>query len=413
MEVARVNPSMRSRFARQALAAALALLAGCGAGHGPSAEPSPAAPKRVTLVVVTRSKAPELLDVTGSLSAEESVVVSAEVAGRVSAMPVDLGSRVQKGQLVAQLDATDYALRVQQAEAALAAAKASLGIPPTSDASGVDEERTPDVITARATRDETARQRDRIATLVGKELVSSADLEAASATAERAEADLVRARQTVWTKLATLRQRKTELALAREALADTNVRAPISGTVSLRLASVGATVAPGSQLVSLVQVDPLRLRVSVPERLAGEVHPGLSVRVLGEAGRVLAEVPLARVAPILSEGTRSLEVEADVPLANGLTPGAFVHVAIVTEHPRERLTVPTSAIVVFAGLAKVLTVVDGKVRERAVELGAAQDGRTEITGGVDEGTPVVAEPGSLQNGDRVAPDGEEPHAEAR
>jgi len=93
-------------------------------------------------------------------------------------------------------------------------------------------------------------------------------------------------------------------------------------------------------------------------------------------------------------------------MSQGLVPGAFVRASIVTDDKREVLTLPSEAVVIFAGLHKVLTVDAGKVREIPVDVGQRRDGRVEITGGLVEGAQVIASPAGLNQGDSVLGEGE-------
>jgi RND family efflux transporter MFP subunit len=410
----RVRPS--KPFAAGAFFLALSTCLACqGAQEGRTApaQELPRAARSVALTRVVRTPLAEAVEVSGTLSAEESVLVATKVAGRVVALVVDLGSGVKQGEVIARIDPTDYALRVKQADALLLSAKAALGLPPESRTDSIDPERTPEVLSARATVEETTRQLARVKQLVDKKLVGAADLDTAQAAAARAQAALGVAQQGVWTRLATLKQRRSELSIAEQALTDTAIHAPISGRVRERSTSLGALLSVGAPIVSLVQVDPMRLKVAVPELSARHVAAGQTILVRDDRGTAIAEGRISRVAPILSADTRTLPVEADIPLSQGLVPGAFVRASIITDAARQVLTLPTEAVVIFAGLHKVLIVDGGKVREIPVDVGQRRDGRVEITGGLVEGAAVIASPAGLAQGDSVSVLAEAERAEAR
>jgi RND family efflux transporter MFP subunit len=386
-----------------------ALLAlGCGdgapAGQGGGAKPPGAsAPAReVQLARVERQQLAKTVAVTGTLAADEQVTVGVNVPGRLASIAVDLGSVVKRGQAIAQIEATDYQLRVEQAASALAQARALLGLPPEGDDATLDLEATSLVREAQATLQEARANLERARTLSEQKLIAQAELDTAQASFVRAETAVARARDEIRTRQASLRQRSFELRLARQQLGDTVVRAPLDGIVQQRLVQAGEFLAAGASVVSVVRVDPLRLRAEIPERDASLVHPGQSVTITVDGDGSQHEGKLVRLAPALSEQNRSLAVEAEFANDNGaLRPGSFARGAIVVDDPSQALVVPTRAIVSFAGIDKVITIEAGKAVEHEVETGRRAEPWTEVVAGVDAGVEVVLDPGNLQQGQPV------------
>ena len=114
---------------RAAAILSVTLAAGCGQDRADAtAKAKPDAPKAVRLVTAEAGNLPRVVTVTGTLAAEDQVVLNTEVAGRLDELPVDLGSIVHEGDVVAVLDLTDFLLKVEQAETALAQARARLGL---------------------------------------------------------------------------------------------------------------------------------------------------------------------------------------------------------------------------------------------------------------------------------------------
>lgn len=399
------------------LIAALSALASCQTDRTPQAEAkaargkSEADAREVTLRPVVLSRFEQLIDISGTLAADEQVMLATKVPGRLASIAVDLASPVKRGELVAQIETTDYELGVQQAEAALAQARAVLGLAPGTSPGEIDADSTAVVRQARATLGEARANAARLEALAREGLSPEADRDSAQAALARAEAGLESAREEVQLRRAQLRQRESELRVARQRLADAAIRSPIDGYVQLRRASVGEYLAAGATIAEVVRIDPLRLRLAVPEREATLIKAGQAVRVTldGADPRVPADSrvgSVARLAPGLDADSRSLLVEADIPNPEGqLRPGNFVHAQIVVGE-REVPTLPESAIVTFAGLQKVLLVKDGKAVERPVTTGAKRGGDIEITSGVSAGEMVVEAPGSLQQGEPVRVRGE-------
>ncbi len=386
----------------------LAMVASAGCkGEGPAAATSksaaPTAPARQVRVVPAGERAlPRTVVTTGTLAAEEQVVLGTKVAGRLALVTVDLGSRVRRGHPVARIDDGDYRLRVEQAEAAQQQARARLGLRPQGTDERVDPEQTALVRQARALLDEARLARERGERLWEQQLIARSQLDADVAALEVAEGRYQDALEEVRNRQAVLAQRRSEREIARQQLADTVLRSPLDGAVSQRLASVGEYLAPGAPVVTLVRIDPLRLRLAVPEREAVGLQVGQGVRVTVEGDDTVHEGRVARLSPAIQEQNRTLAIEAEIPNPRGgLRPGAFARAEIVTRAPRPVVTVPATAIVTFAGIEKVLSAQDGKTVEMRVQTGRRVGGEVEIISGLTAGQLVVVEPGILTGGQPI------------
>jgi len=386
-----------------ALAVALAV-SGCE-GPGPAAAPPPApapAPRAVRLVPAQAFVTDRRVSATGTLAADEQIVLGTKVAGRLGELLVDLGSRVRRGQVVARLDTTDAQLRVDQAVASLQQARARLGLPPQGTDDRIDPEQTSVVRQARAGLDEAKLTRDRSEQLWSRQLIARAQLDAAVFALSVAEGRYQDALEEVRNRQAVLLQRRSELEQARQQLADTAVVSPIDGAVSERRTSVGEYLAAGTPVVNIVKLDPLRLRVAVPERDAVGVRVGQPVAVSVEGAPGEHRGRVARISPAITEQSRTLMVEAEVPNENAaLRPGAFAKAEIVVAGEVRIVTVPAAAVVTFAGVEKVLTVKDGRAIEVRVRTGGRQGDRVEIVDGLTAGTPVIDKPDNLAAGQPV------------
>ena len=390
-----------------ALIAAALIPLGCERSPDPAAAPPSETqrqqPRQVRLVPAAEEVVDRRVSATGTLAADEQVVLGTKVAGRIGELLVDLGSRVRRDQTVARIDPTDAQLRVDQAVAALQQARARLGLSPEGTDDRVDPEHTSLVRQARAVLDEARLTRARTERLWKQELIAQAQLDTAVSLLAVAEARSQDAIEEVRNRQAVLLQRRSELELARQQRADTVVTSPIEGAVSERRASVGEYLAAGAPVVTLVKLHPLRLRLAVPERDATAVRVGqpVVVTVEGAAGEHRGRV--ARISPAISEQNRTLLVEAEVPNEGAaLRPGAFAKADIVLAGDLRVVTVPAAAIVTFAGVEKVLTVDKGRAVEVRVTTGRRLGDRVEIVTGIAAGTPVVGQPGNLTGGQPVA-----------
>jgi RND family efflux transporter MFP subunit len=341
------------------------------------------------------------VSVTGTLAAQDEATLSIKVPGRLSAVTVDLGSVVRRGQVVAQVEQTDYNLRVQQSQAALGQARARLGLAPEGDDDRIKPEDTGTVRQARAVLDQERENLKRVTTLVEQGVVPRAEYESAAANFKVAQGKYQDAVEEVRNRQALLSQRRTELALARQALADTTVVASFDGIVQEKRASVGEYLAAGAPVVTIVRVNPLRFRGEVPEREAANVRQGQPVRVTVEGDRGLYAGRIVRLSPTINQQNRVLIVEAEIANPGSLRPGGFAHAEIVTSSGDMAVTVPSNAVVNFAGIEKVITVENGKAKEKPITTGRRAETWTEVISGVNVGESVVLDPGNLQSGQAV------------
>jgi membrane fusion protein, multidrug efflux system len=389
------------------LVIAMFIATGCGSdypatGAPPKAGREAATPRLIRVIPAAQDRVAHGTVVTGTLAAEDQVVLSFKVSGRLSEIAVDLGSRVRKGQIIAQLDPTDFRLRVRQAEATLQQGRARLGLSPDGADDRVDPEHTPLVRQAHAMLDEARRSRDRMVMLWERQLIARAELDAATATLQVAEGRYEDAIEEVRNRQAVLAQRRSELAIARQQLLDSELKAPLDGAVRQRQASAGEYLAAGSPIVTVVRIHPLRLRLPVPERVAADVRIGQLVSVKVEGDRAVYRGQVARLSPAISEEDRTLLVEAEVPNEHGqLRPGAFAEAEIMTAAEERAVFVPASSIVTFAGIEKVMTVRDGLSVETRVLTGRRIEDRIEIVEGLKPEELVVVEPGNLVGGQPV------------
>jgi membrane fusion protein, multidrug efflux system len=381
-------------------------LAGCkGDPVASAAQPkskSQEPPREVKVTPAAERTLARTVSAAGTLAADDQVVLGTKVAGRLAEITVDLGSRIKRGQVIARLDQNDFKLRVEQAEAALQQARARLGLAPTGSDERVDPEQTAIVRQARAVLEEARLTRDRSVKLLEQELIARAQLDTAEANLKVADGRYQDAIEEVRNRQAIIAQRRSELELARQQLTDTVLLSPIDGAVSLKQSSVGEYLNAGAPVATLVRVHPLRLRVPVPEREGSGVRIGQPVRLSVEGDATAYGGRVVRLSPIVQEQNRTLMVEAEVPNERGaLRPGSFARVEIVTDTGQPVVTVPASAIIVFAGVEKVLVVREGRTAEIRVTTGRRLGQDVEIIEGVKRGEAVVAVPGNLTGGQPV------------
>jgi RND family efflux transporter MFP subunit len=398
-----------NRLSLTALTATLALIAvacfsaACKSGYPVSAKNAPEARETRAVKTAQVSEIPmeRAVTVSGTLAAQDQATVSAKVPGRVQSIAVDLGSVVRKGEIIAQLEQQDYNLRLQQAEAALAQARARVGLSPDGTDEQVDAEKTATVRQARALLDDAKLKLERARSLLEKGVIAQAQLDAADADYKVAASRYQDGIEEIRNRQALVVQRRSEREIARQQLTDSSITAPFDGVVQEKRTSVGEFLAAGTPIINLVRMDPLRLRAEIPEREAHNVKQGLQVRVTVEGDTNVYTGIIARLSPSITEQSRILIVEAEVHNNGRLRPGSFARADIVADARSLSPAVPANAVISFAGIDKVITIQDGKALEKPVTVGRRAGDWIEVLSGVKTGDTVIVNPGNLQSGQPV------------
>jgi RND family efflux transporter MFP subunit len=339
------------------------------------------------------------ITVMGSFMARERATLSVKVPGRLESIAVDIGSVVKKGDLLAQIEREDYELRVKQAEAALAQARARLGLQQGDDR--IDLEKTPTVLQAKALLEDATKSRDRVKELTQSKVLSQSELDTVQAEYTVALNKYQDALQDVRERQALIVQRRAELNLAQQQLVDSTIRAPFDGIVQQREASPGEFLATGTPLLVIASVNPLRLRLEVPERESIKIAPNQMIRATVGDNTNVYLAAVSRVSPMLSSSNRMLVVEADLPGAPALRPGLFAQAAIVVNPNDPAICIPEAAISTFVGLEKAFVVKGEKVEERSIATGRHKNGTAEVLSGIAPGDRVILNPGNMRSGQLV------------
>ena len=301
----------------------------------------------------------------GTLQGAVQAPVAARAAGYVKSWSKDIGSRVQQGDVLAELEAPELDQQVSQAKAARDQTASTVALAQTTV--------------------------DRWDALRKKDVVSQQDLD------ER-RAGLVQAR-------ANLAAADANLQRLQELEAFKHVTAPFAGVITKRNIDVGDLIdTSGKPLFLLSQTDPLRVYVSVPQTYANLVKTGQTVVVTqAELQNQVFKGQVTRTSASIDASTRTMQVEVSLPNKDGLLlPGAYVQVALPLS-ASATLSVPSNALL-FRGEGTRVAVVDaqGKVTLHAVTLGRNNGTTVEITGGLKADDRLVLNPpDSLVDGDVV------------
>ncbi|QGZ39598.1 RND family efflux transporter MFP subunit [Pseudoduganella flava] len=320
----------------------------------PAAKPAPIYELAGTDVATVGSGALAVqLQLSGSLVPVAQATVKSKVSGIVHESALREGTQVQAGQVLARVDQADLRARVTQQQAALEEAQARLAMADKNERNG------------RA--------------LLAQNYISQTAYDA-NANA----VDLARA---------AVKAAGAQLELARIALEDSVIRAPIAGIVSRRHVQPGEKLAPDMPVCTIVSLDELTLEAQVPTSDIPRIRVGQQVRfhVDGYAGRTFAG-KVARINPTTQEGSRAMLVYVTVANGDGaLRGGMFAKGSITTENTAELPLVPVAAVRKDGGRDVVYKVAGDRVVAQPVTLGltSEDDGVAAVTAGLAAGENVL------------------------
>lgn len=287
--------------------------------------------------VVKPQEVERQFEAVGSLTPNERIVVSPEVAGRISQIHFAEGQKVSAGDVLFSLDSSIERAQLKQAE---------------------------------ASRELSQLEYRRANELLRKNVGSANDRDAA---------------------LAQLRTDDAEVELARERINKMSLEAPFDGVMGLREVSLGQYVSPGESLAPLVSVNPIKLEFQVPEIYVSDIQQGQSVAVALDAlpGETFTGEVYA-LSPAVDDNSRNFTVRARLENEQGLLkPGLFARVTVTLETIPDALMVAEDALVPEGHQQLIYKLVDGKVEITPVAVGLRRSGQVRIVKGLAPGDVVV------------------------
>ncbi len=335
-----------------------------------AAKPDPIAdrpPLTVELVRTEKKSLSERIQLIGSVHARSTVQVRSRVDGYITSMPHSIGETVDENETLIQLDESRNRELVAEAEAAFHVAQAQLEAKQAaSDLAELEWQR---MQRFRDSNIYTDQQRTQIST---NRDISTAEVALAAAQVEAARA--------VW------QSRKLELA-------ELTIKSPMSGVLAERMAEAGDLAKSDLPLLTLVNIDEVRIIVNVSEVDYQLIRPGQKATIrLDAIPNQDFEGNVAVKAPVLDPATRTAVIEiAVMNPEHKLKPGMHARATVVCSSRRDAVTVPTASLVDRDGrrVVYVFDQVKGIVHERAVQTGLILTDVVEILQGIQEDTPVV------------------------
>lgn len=355
-----------------------------------------AAPAEVRYATVTTAKAAQRLvvgrvPVSGTLVARDEVLILPQVNGfPIDSLSVDIGARVEQGDILARLNDRSLIAQRAQAQAELARAKAAI-----SQASN-------QIASAEAAAEQANLSLTRTKALVSANTATQSALDQAIANARTSDAALASARDGLLVANAQVQQAEAQLDIATLNLDHATLRAPVSGLVSTRNGQIGAIASAGGEpIFRIIKDGAIEIEVEVIETALGDVSVGnraeLTISSVG-----VASGTVRRISPTVDARNRLGKVRITTE-AEGLREGLFASGWIITAE-RQSLTVPAAAVLTDAGGTYVLAVKEGVLEKRRVATGLIWDGYREVTDGLTAGEEVVAKAGAFfGDGDRIIP----------
>ena len=349
-----------------------------------------------------RSPLANRLEVAGEFLPFQEVEIHAKVAGYIRKIHVDIGDRVHAGQLLAELEVPEMTAQVEGAQAVVQRSQEDI-----LGARSAVARAAADYAALRAASERLKQASDARPGLIAQQELDDAEAKNLSAKAqvEAARSELASREQTLGAAQADHRHYAS--------LADySRITAPFDGIVTWRYADTGSLLQAGTSnsgsmpVIKLAQVNILRLRLPVPESLAGFVHLGDTARIHVQAIGEELNGKVVRTTGELDLATRSLQVEIDLDNKDGkLTPGMYADVTLDVQRNGNGLTIPVEA-VDRSQTAPFALVVNGqgRIENRTLQLGMETARLIEVTRGLLEGDRVVvANLSSFQPGESVEP----------
>jgi RND family efflux transporter MFP subunit len=320
---------------------------------------------------------------TGSLRPKEQVDLTAKATGRVEKLIYQLGDRVNKGDLVAELEDDELQQQVQRAKASLAVVRAST------------RQREAELRNSKANL-------GRAGTLLKEGLIPKADYESRQTEYQVVQAQIQLAQ-------AQERQAQAEINELEIRLAQSKIYAPMSGVVARRHIDEGALVSPSTPILSLVNLNTMVTLANVPEREVGKLRVGNKATIEVDAfpeqqfqGRV------ARISPVLDAATRSATVEVEIANQDHrLKAEMFARVTLDLESTRDAIIIPREGLVYRGQQPGVFAAEHGRPVFRPIETGKTIGGEVEVLANLEPGTAIVTRGATmLREGDQIRVAGE-------
>ncbi len=330
-------------------------MAACGAKDATSdkkeGDRKEAKPTLVTVTQVKNQAVETTEEAIGTLEGLDNPTLSAEVPGRVVKIYVNTGESVKQGQLIATLDATDFVMQRNEAQAEVARIEALLA--------------------------NQAKTVERNQALVNKKFISQNAVDNEIAQQNVLKEQLLGA--------------KARVGSINHSSSKTKIYAPASGNVEKKLTDEGNFVKVGDPIILIVSKQHLRAHLPFPEHIAAKLKPGLEVRLTSPTSATTVKSVIHELKPMIVEGSRTLDVIADILGAPDWQPGASVTGTVILGKQAAAIMVPEQSVVLRPAGEVIYVVRNSKAYQAVVKTGAHQNGMVELLSGVNVNDTIVVD----------------------
>lgn len=291
-------------------------------------------PVIVDVIIAGNSSLSNVIEVNGTVVANESVDLHPEISGRLTYLNLPEGGHISQGTVLARVNDADL-------QATLAKTKVQLDLAQKTE--------------------------ERLRKLLAISGINQADYDAA---------------------LNQVNSLKADLNITQAQIDKTVVKAPFTGVLGLRMISPGAYITPAVVLATLQQTDKVKIDFTVPEVYAGQIHKGGTVDIQTNENNNKRKAVIIATEPQINATTRNLKVRAVLD-GGVINPGSFVKVFMDAKAKGNSILVPTNAIIPDAKAKKLVVIKKGKGSFVDIETGLRLQGAAEVTKGINVGDSVV------------------------
>ncbi len=293
------------------------------------------APQIANYIVLKDTSLKEVIQITGTIQAEESVDLRAEMSGKITKVLFKEGSTVKQGDVLVKINDEELKAQYNRANARLKLAQ---------------------------------EQEYRQKVLLNKEAIS------------QQEYDIVNTE---------LQSMKAEAELLKAQLAKTEIKAPFTGHLGLRMISVGDYISPTSTITKIVKDDQVKITFSIPEKYASHMRPNAEIIFSTDGNAKKYKASVYALEPSIDENTRTLSIRAIAKNDGSLISGSFCKVELEMSEIQNAILVPNESLIPILKGKKVFIAKNGKASEVIVKTGLRTDRFVQITEGLKAGDTLV------------------------
>lgn len=326
-----------------------------------------------------------------TLEAYQQGVVTSKISAKVISVAIENGKYVNAGDIIATLDNQDIQNSINSAQAQLQVIQQQLNSTQVS------------LQKLQINLDDAQRTYNRQKTLFDGKAISQTDLEAAEKALNNAKADYNTGEASIETSKANLEAQNVSIAKYQSDLANTVIKAPISGVISDKALSVGQMVSPGGVLAKVNDISSVYATIQVPQEKISSIKTGQAATVKIEGNDKAYDGTIQNIEALADTTTRVFNCKIKIDNSDkSLYPGVYAKAELLSSEKTQIITVPINALVGTEGNYSIFINDNGKAKKEKVKIGETDDNNVEIDDGVKDGDQIIcSNTGTLQDGDTI------------